>query len=460
MSYVFFDTETTGLSPQFDQIIQFAAIKTDENFQEVDRINVRCRVQPHIIPSPIALAVSQTPISLCFDKSLPTHYEMMLVLKERLEGWSPAVFSGWNSISFDEEFLRYGFYQSLLPSYLTSFFSNARLDILKIAQAAHVFEPGSLIVPTNHNGNNTFSLDPLSRANGHTPTQAHDALSDVQATIFLAKLLKTNAPLVWSQAVRFSKKASVVDFMNSGEVCITSESYKGRTYQYPVVKIGEDPGYAAFVYVADVTRDYSQFLSLSLNDRVAWLKSSPQPIRKIKANASPMLMPLDDLDEFQGMDLDAMYNASQGLMSKTNLCTALSETYFTATTREFDNVFVEQQLYDRFADHKTEQIWHDFHAAPWENRWKVLRNMLDARYKKLGIRLINENNPANLPENMVSIMQKFVQRKPPKTEGVLPPWRTVATATQELVEARVNPNFTNQSSAFDLYEEYLKKLPS
>ena len=137
------------------------------------------------------------------------------------------------------------------------------MDILKIAQAAYVFEPQSLQVPENHAGNNTFSLDPLSRANGHIPVQVHDALSDVQATIFMAKILRQNAPQVWSQAVRFSKKTSVTEFMDTEEVCILTESYSGRTYQYPVMQIGFDPTYSAVLVVADLRRDFSQFSTLS-----------------------------------------------------------------------------------------------------------------------------------------------------------------------------------------------------
>ena len=31
MTLIFYDTETTGISTEFDQILRFAAIKTDDN---------------------------------------------------------------------------------------------------------------------------------------------------------------------------------------------------------------------------------------------------------------------------------------------------------------------------------------------------------------------------------------------------------------------------------------------
>ena len=58
MPYVFYDTETTGTETPFDQILQFAAIRTDDALNELERFNIRCRLLPHIIPSPKALLIT------------------------------------------------------------------------------------------------------------------------------------------------------------------------------------------------------------------------------------------------------------------------------------------------------------------------------------------------------------------------------------------------------------------
>ena len=58
MPYVFYDTETTGTDTVFDQILQFAAIRTDDDLNELERFSLRCRLLPHIIPSPIALLLT------------------------------------------------------------------------------------------------------------------------------------------------------------------------------------------------------------------------------------------------------------------------------------------------------------------------------------------------------------------------------------------------------------------
>src|SRR5580704_632719 len=98
MSFVFYDTETTGKNKVFDQILQFAAIRTDEDFKEVDQLNVRCRLLPHIVPSPEAMRITGVTAALLVDPSLPTHYTMIRAILTKLLAWSPALYIGYNSM--------------------------------------------------------------------------------------------------------------------------------------------------------------------------------------------------------------------------------------------------------------------------------------------------------------------------------------------------------------------------
>jgi exodeoxyribonuclease-1 len=75
MTFAFYDLETTGLSPTFDQPLQFAAILTDGEFREIERVNLRCRIAPHIIPSPWALTVTGVRPAQLLDSTLPTLFE-------------------------------------------------------------------------------------------------------------------------------------------------------------------------------------------------------------------------------------------------------------------------------------------------------------------------------------------------------------------------------------------------
>ena len=89
MPYVFYDTETTGTATAFDQILQFAAIRTDDDFTELDRINIRCRLLPHVVPAPGALRVTRVTPAMLTDPALPSHYEAIQQIRAKLLDWSP-----------------------------------------------------------------------------------------------------------------------------------------------------------------------------------------------------------------------------------------------------------------------------------------------------------------------------------------------------------------------------------
>ena len=187
MTIVFYDTETTGVDAPFDQIIQFAAIRTDAELNEIDRFEVRSRLQSHIVPACEALRTNRVTAARLLDPTLPSHYEMVRAIHGRLHSWSPALFMGYNSVGFDEHFLRQALYQTLHPPYLTNTNGNSRSDILRMLQAASVYAPDAVIIPTGENGAPIFRLDRVAPANGFTKGNAHDAMGDVEATIHLCR---------------------------------------------------------------------------------------------------------------------------------------------------------------------------------------------------------------------------------------------------------------------------------
>jgi exodeoxyribonuclease-1 len=148
MSLVFYDIETTGVDTYFDQILQFAAIKTDAFFEEVERFEIRCRLLPHVVPAPGAMIVNGVRASQLVDTSKPTHYEMVRKIVTKLQSWSPAIFAGWNNVKFDEEIVRQALYKTLHRPYLTNTNGNSRTDVMKVVQACSIYSPGTLKIPT------------------------------------------------------------------------------------------------------------------------------------------------------------------------------------------------------------------------------------------------------------------------------------------------------------------------
>ena len=148
MAFVFYDTETTGVDTNFDQILQFGAIKTDGDMNELDRFEVRCRLMPHVVPSPKALQVTRITPSMLIDPAIPTYFEAIQLIHKKMSEWSPATFFGYNSINFDENLMRQAFYQTLHPMYLTNTGGNSRGDVLNMMHAAYIFAPNVGANPT------------------------------------------------------------------------------------------------------------------------------------------------------------------------------------------------------------------------------------------------------------------------------------------------------------------------
>ena len=180
MAFAFYDFETTGANPAFDQPLQFAAILTDDDFNELDRVNIRCRLASHILPSPVAMAITGVTPSMMTDPSLPSWFEFADLLRQQVEKWSPACWTGFNSIRFDEEIFRQTFYQNLQPEiFATQIDGNSRMDILRAVQSVRMLVPEILAWP-EVDGKPSYRLENLAPANGF---EDHDAfLSRFTAT--------------------------------------------------------------------------------------------------------------------------------------------------------------------------------------------------------------------------------------------------------------------------------------
>ncbi len=275
MPYVFYDTETTGTEKAFDQILQFAAIKTDDDLNELERFNIRCRLLPHIVPSPGALRVNRVTPAILADPALPSHYEMIRQIRAKLLEWSPATFIGFNSIEFDENLLRQAFFQTLHPAYLTNTNGNARSDVMRVAHAVSIYAADSITVPTDDRGRQTFRLEHLAPANGYNHDEAHEAMADVEATIFMAHLARDRAPEIWQAMDRATTKNAVKEYVSTESMFSLTDRFFGRTYSWIVTHCGQNPEYDGQLAVFDLYYDPDEYRSLSALGLVAVLNASP-----------------------------------------------------------------------------------------------------------------------------------------------------------------------------------------
>jgi len=396
MSLIFYDTETTGTETFFDQILQFAAIQTDADLKETDRFEIRCRLLPHVVPSPGAMSVTGVKVSQLIDPSFPSHYEMVRAIREKLLSWCPALFVGWNSIKFDEDLVRQALYKTLHNPYLTNSVSNSRSDAMRIVQACSLHAPDALIFPTDDNGKKVFKLDQIAPANGFKHDLAHDAMGDVEATIFLCRLLIEKAPHIWSSFMRFSTKAAVVGFITDERVFCVSDFYFGKPYSHIVTTIGHNKENNAEWYVYNLSIDPESLLSLSEEQLVERLDQSPKPVRRLKSNTAPMLCPAEDAPQIcKGQELGLKELERRAVMLQTD--TALRErlvSVFESQKEKYPpSPHIEKQIYDGFFEKADEKLMEAFHDAAWSKRYAIVEKFQDPRLRAIGRQLIHLERP-------------------------------------------------------------------
>src|SRR3972149_2565554 len=183
-SYLFYDIETTGLNKCFDQVLQFAAIRTDLDLNELERYEIFIKLNPDTIPSPTAVLVHQ--LSLEKIQHGINEYEAMCEI-HRLFNTPGTITVGYNTLGFDDEFLRFSFYRNLLTPYTHQFANQcSRMDIFPMTVMFYLFKNGVIQWP-NKEGKLSLKLEELIKANQLAHGRAHDAMVDVEATLALAR---------------------------------------------------------------------------------------------------------------------------------------------------------------------------------------------------------------------------------------------------------------------------------
>ena len=456
MSFVFYDTETTGIDTSFDQILQFAAIKTDENLNILERFEIRSRLLPFVVPAPGALRVTKMTIDRLHDPATPSHYDMVRAVRSKLSEWSPAIFLGYNSLRFDEELMRQALYQTLHNPYLTNRDGNCRGDVLPLVQAATEFEPDCLTVPYGGNGKPVFKLDQLAPANGFAHDNAHDALSDVEATIHMCRLVRDGVGDLWNRFLRFTQKAAAAEFLDEAEPFLLTEFYFNKPKHMPVLRIGQEVGQPNVSVCFDLTNDLNSFRNLTDTQLQSLVVSSPKPLRKIKANAAPTMTPLDDVpDHLLGdLALDDIAARAADLQSDEALKTRMLAAYEATKTVYGPNEHVEKQIYEGFTVDADEDLMTQFHALPWNQRHTLTSQFQNPKFGFLAKRLIFAYDPNCLPPASQQELLAHVHSRvaAPDDSGVK--WTTLTKARSECAKMLVGAD-ASDLPLLEGYHQYL-----
>lgn len=440
MSFVFYDTETTGTHTAFDQILQFGAIKTDYGLNEIDRFEIRCRLLPYVVPAPGAMRVTGVTVEQLVDPALPTHYQMVRAIRGKLMEWSPAIFIGHNSLGFDEHLLRQALYKTLHAPYLTNTNGNCRTDSLRMIQAVARFAPDALNIPVDERGRPVFKLDRLAPANGFDHSAAHDAMADVEATIHMCRLIAEREPEHWSRFMRFAQKAAVTNFVLEEDVFVLTDFYYARPYSWMVTAIGTNPENRSEMFVLDLANDPDDLAPLGDEDLATVLAQSPKPVRGMRTNAGPIVMPYQDAPVDMREALPAM-NELRRRAARVKGNRELSERLIAARLNSREqrerSEHVEEQIYDGFASNDDNVLMEQFHALDWPQRVPLLGQLGDGRLRALGQRLLYVEAPDLMDEAARQEYDAAIARRLMADDDTVP-WLTYPQAlakAEELIAA-------------------------
>ncbi len=208
-SFFWHDYETFGRVPRRDRPSQFAGVRTDAELNEIGQpLEAYCQPAPDYLPDPEACLLTGILPQLCLEKGLPEFQFAQAI--ERQLALPGTVGVGYNSIRFDDEVTRHLFWRNLIDPYAREYKNDCgRWDLLDTVRCMYALRPEGLQWPTHEDGRPSFKLEHLSAANGLLHESAHDALSDVRATIGLARLVRQANPRLWDFCLKLRKKDAV-----------------------------------------------------------------------------------------------------------------------------------------------------------------------------------------------------------------------------------------------------------
>jgi exodeoxyribonuclease-1 len=305
---LWYDLETFGLVARHDRIAQFACLRTSTKLETLSSgLVLYNRITPDYLPSPYACMVHGISPARTLSEGIPEYQFAKAIRTEMLAPGSCV--AGYNSIRFDDEFIRNLFYRNLHDPYEREWADgNSRWDVLDLFRACRDLRPEGLSWPDSPDGRPDFKLVALAAANNVSLTTAHDALHDIAATIALTRLVRTAQPRLydwyWQHRTRDSLRP-LIDLAERTPLVHTAAAYTSeRGCSTIVAPVSMIPGKRDAVVTIDLRYDPSPLMDLSVDELRRRVFSKKEllaegeriPLTELRLSRCPYLAPLSILD--------------------------------------------------------------------------------------------------------------------------------------------------------------------
>ena len=469
-NYIFYDFETSSSNKFFGQIIQIGAVLTNDNLQELDRFDARCRLNPGIIPEAMALIVNKSSPKMLKNSNL-SHYQMVRQFVEKLNHWGKATYIGFNSIEFDEEFLRSTLFQTLEYPYITSTNGNKRGDLLSLARSANFYYPNTLKNSLNAKGNAVYKLDQMAPLNGIDHGDAHSAIGDVAATIGIAKIIANKAPNVWKASLLTTDKNQTLDLIKKEILFCTNEYFYGKSRPFVQTFVCQHPNYQ-WPLCFDLKHDPSIYLKMSLQDLTVAMKKQPKFIRTVRHNKHPILMNSsysEKFDEYKTIGVAKLIERAKIIKDNDQFAEKILtikrlEAEEKEQFKSQEDLLSEESIYTKFTSAEDNKIMPEFHKTDWDKRLSVLYKFKDERLQYFGKKLLYIEKPEILNKSEYDLIHKDTAKKLLSTNNEK--WNTIPRTYSEIDTLRAKFEKDEQPEKLvildeiNAYVEELEKLYS
>jgi exodeoxyribonuclease-1 len=306
-TFLWHDYETFGAQPRRDRPAQFAAIRTDANLNEVgEAIMLYCQPAPDFLPDPVSCLITGITPQQCLERGVPEHQFAATI--EAAFSQPGTIGVGYNTIRFDDEITRFMFWRNLIDPYAREWQNNCgRWDLLDVVRMTYALRPEGIEWPLREDGKPSFKLEHLAKANGLLHEAAHDALSDVRATIALARLIRDKQPKLFDFCLALHKKDKVSTEMGMHLAPAQRQPFLHVSGMFPaergcialVYPLATHPSNKNEVLVWDCRHDPAELFALDADTiRLRMFSKSADlpegmtrlPIKSIHMNKSPMLV--------------------------------------------------------------------------------------------------------------------------------------------------------------------------
>lgn len=448
-TFFFYDLETSDIDARRGRIMQFAGRRTDLDLNPIgEPVNELIKLTEDTLPSPEALFVTGITPAKTLEEGWT---EAEFAKKAAEEIFTPDTIAiGFNSIRFDDEFMRHFFWRNFHDPYEWSWKDGrSRWDLLDVIRMVRALRPDGIEWPVTEDGKATNRLELLTKLNGIEHLQAHDAMSDVDASIAVAKLIRDKQPQIYNYLFTMRDKNKVKELVNLDDkkpFVYTSGRYEAE-YDKTTVAFPLTAGKHGNVAVYDLRYDPTPLIGLSpkqLADNIYATREQRQspdwirvPVKELQYNRAPAVAPLGVLQQDDGwsrikLDLETVEKHKNILLGAPELAENIRSLY----ERKPDykkSEYPEEQLYDGFLNDRDRVRVQAVRNASENELADFHPDFSDDRLNGLLLHYKARNYPRALSE---SEMTEWEQWRAQKLQSELPKYmqrlsKIAATASVE-----------------------------